>query len=950
MLRVPGGFFDINWRNIVGKRAGYSDLLWKRDAAFRLYGHLPHLEMLEKITGYLSEQDYINLAAMFNLYWIDPEYIKADPELTKLWDRLDYSREDIGLAIRKQRKIMGKIFEIYRKLQDRGQIEITASPYSHPMLSLLASFGWEDDARDHIRKGIELYERFFVAKPLGMWPPELAVNEASLRLMAEEGIIWTCADMNILQLAGIDIDDPRNLHIPYEVDLGNGKSIYVFFRDTPLSNQVSFAYSGWETERAVEDFVKRLLEVQKHNFDGKMTFTIALDGENPWEWYPNNANDFLHALYTELTELQKNGLIRTITPREYLRIFTVDRVLPKTEQETLDLKDIDISDIKKYEDLPRTRKLQAIPEGTWSGLALGHMIWIGDKQEDVAWMWLKAARDTFMEFMKTHPEPEHRPMIKSAREALYLAQTSCWWFWYSWEMGSPVTFDPLFKANLINIYQRLGEGVPAYLQAAFFPDGEPHSLMPVDPPADRMSASIDGRPEPGEWDNSALITVDGEWIKEVQVGYNFENLYIRVNPTVDLKGYFGENLFIGVYLSNPRISYSPFNIEYNTAVRFQPSLNKGTAGFALYSELGVWFDKFSATTQSFTLSIANGIEGWNELKSLQTIAIDEILELSVPFDDLGLEGGDQIYLTITAAHEWSLIDLTSRLDAPFAFSVPSVPREIELEETVFEMDDPEGDDHGPGTYVYALNKVFVSGHLDLLRFQVGKIGEDAVFVFTFKTLGGNPWRGPNGFSMQHIHVYIDSDRVAGSGKTDTFGLNLKVSPASAWEYALKIGPGWEEPGTFFSPEFPGGRAGLMRIEVEGETTIIVKILLDVVEPTEKWAYTVAVAPFDGFGPDAIRPFGVEAEEWTVGGADPRAVIAGVVPRVFDILVPEGMKQEDVLEGYDAEKRIFATLYAVGVPHVAAPALGWETISAAVAFVIVIVIGIVVALWKFKRLK
>lgn len=941
MFAVPGGFFDINWANIVTKRPRYNEILFKRNVAFELFGDLPQQEMMEKVTGYLAEQDYIDLAAQFNLYWIDPEFIKADLELAPLWNKISYSRENIQLIIRKQREIMENVIGIHKSLQEQEQIEVTASPYAHPMLSLLTSFGWEDDAQAHVGKGIELYERFFGTEPLGMWPSEQAVNEASLRIMAEEGILWTTTDMNILQQAGVDISAPGNLYKPYKVDLGNSELINVFFRDSHLSNQIGFAYKDRGAEEAVDDFVGYLLETQEHNVGGDMVVTIALDGENPWEGYPNNGNDFLNALYARLTELQDSGLIRTVTPGEYLDRFVVEEVVPETEQEILHLQDVDISGIERYEDLPRVRVSQAIPEGTWSGLALGHAIWVGDKQEDVAWMWLKVARDTLMEFIVAHPEPEYRPVIEEAKDALYIAQTSCWWFWYGWDAGSPATFDPLFKANLINIYQKLGEEVPAYLKASFFPDGEPSSLMLIDPPADLMLAKVDGIPEPGEWDNSALIAVDGEWIGGVQVGYNFENLFIRVNPGVDLKEHFGENLFIGVYLSSPRTGYSPFDIGYNTTTRYQVSVDNGGAGFALYSELGLWFDGLSATAQNFALSVANGSEGWSELKSLETIAINEILELSVPFDELGLEGGDETYLAVTAAYNGSLIDLTSRLDAPFAFSVPSVPEEIEFDETVFEMDDPEGDDYGSGTYVYALNEVFVPGHLDLLRFQVGRIGEDAVLVFTFKTLGGNPWRGANGFSMQYVHVYVDSDRVLGSGRTDTFGLNLEVDSASAWEYALKIGPGFEAPGTIFSPEFPEGKLGVMQIEVE-ETTIIARIPADVMDLEENWVYVVAVAPFDGYGPNSIRPFGVEADDWTVGGADPEAVIASVAPRVFDILVPEGMTQEEVLKGYDAEKGTFAIVYAVGATP-PAPVSEWPTILVIVGVIAIVCIG--VALWR-----
>jgi len=266
-------------------------------------------------------------------------------------------------------------------------------------------------------------------------------------------------------------------------------------------------------------------------------------------------------------------------------------------------------------------------------------------------------------------------------------------------------------------------------------------------------------------------------------------------------------------------------------------------------------------------------------------------------------------------------------------------------EVVFEVTDPERDDKGPGTYVYPKADVFAPGIFDLLRFKVSKIAESATFEFEFKALGPpdtpNPWGSKTGFSFQFIHVYVDT---APGGRTDTFGPNVEISPADAWEIALTIGPFWDsepEANMIYLKEIK--HALKMKISADPATiTIKAEAPIELVgEPTKDWRYVVMVGSWDM---GRFRSIGVAAEEWTGGGADSDAVIAGVAPLIYDIIVPEGENQYAILKGYDAKAGTLAQVLAVP----AAPPVFPAVMVAIVAIVIIIAIIGGILLWRKKK--
>src|SRR3989338_3084437 len=194
----------------------------------------------------------------------------------------------------------------YRELEQHGIIELTTSPYYHPILPLLCDshlaresmpnielpkkrFHSPEDAREQIRRGIMLFQDTFGKRPKGMWPPEGSVSEVLIPIVAEEGINWIATDEEILahslkKTIRRDVHgnclDPETLYKPYNMTV-DGKKISIIFRDHTLSDLIGFVYAPWDAEKAANDFINRLMKIYSSlgNPEGYLV-SIILDGEN----------------------------------------------------------------------------------------------------------------------------------------------------------------------------------------------------------------------------------------------------------------------------------------------------------------------------------------------------------------------------------------------------------------------------------------------------------------------------------------------------------------------------------------------------------------------------------------------------------------------------------------------------------------------------------------------
>ncbi len=423
----------------------------------RFFG-LNHERMLEPHEAYRelhrragepwSEQDFRDLQVWFHLAWIDPSYRGEEPIKSLLRKGRGFTESeklellDWGIAC------AGAVANDYRRHAATGQIELITSAYHHPILPLLIdsdsprenapsmalpspAFRAPEDAAEQVRRARASHERRFGSVPRGTWPPEGAVNDAALTLLARAGFGWAASDEAVLSAALTSRDGelrnwPAALHRPYRVETGAGP-IALVFRDRTLSDLIGFTYARWDPAHAADDFIRRVMEARQSAPEGPAPLvTVLLDGENCWETYPEDGHPFLSALYERL---QSDGEIEAVTVSEALA------------------------------NTPPTERLQHVPVGSWIRADLG--IWVGNAEKNRAWEELGAARRAVAETLPTNPEA-----AKGAIEELYAAEASDWFWWYGDDHPSAhrAEFDRLFRGRLIRAYKVLDLDAPATLQ------------------------------------------------------------------------------------------------------------------------------------------------------------------------------------------------------------------------------------------------------------------------------------------------------------------------------------------------------------------------------------------------------------------------------------------------------------------------------------------------------
>jgi len=904
MLQAPGGFFDhtIPWNGEpVTDRNGnpirkfwkrYTELKDKMMAAKAKYSNLPLEEQKVAVTNEFTEGDYIDLAVLFNLAWIDYGYIMSNPKLKALYDKVDeggYTRDDVKTVLDAQLWLLNHTFEEHEKINlllGNGNVEVTVVPYAHPIGPILNDFGWEDDFDGQVKKAHELYKEYLgngSAVPVGGWAAESALNDKTLEILAENGWTWVMTDQLVLGRLGIE-GTVENYYKPWVAEF-NGKKIYLFPRDHALSDRVGFTYAGMNQYQAVDDFVNELLKIQKQNYDGSLVYVITLDGENPWEHYPYDGQLFLTELYKRLTELQKQGLIRTVTPSEYIKLYgdKANRLTPKM-MERLDLTGDNVQALLRAQSLGELYDMVGVkeemqwPESSWIDGTLS--TWIGEPQENYGWYWLYLARKTLMEKRDGMSQEDW----EKAYEYLLRAEASDWFWWYGSDQnsGQDYTFDRYLKTYLYEIYRLAGAEPPGYLFGNYFPDGEPY-----------VTRALDGLKE-GEMKNYSSMSPLAEG---VSVYFDGDGIHFIV------KGNLSE-FEVSIWEKGERVG--------NTFTLLQERPGELRYSMFPFSADSVGLPITKHVVYRNGKAEVYGATDYEKGERLGELTVKDVeggKEVTLPFDYL--ENPSDFYFAVSTVKEGKLEVITT----PIELKLPTQVRGTVLAD----ITDPEGDDHGPGTYTYPTDKVFKPGVFDLLRFRMLEQTDGYVMEFYFKDLGGNPWNAPNGFSLQIIEVYLDFKDGGNSSAIKMFpdgpGSNVNLDPDHPWDVAFRIA-GWDYGNLIV---LPNGTVyqGEMQISADpARNAIVVKVpkrYINISDDRDVWGVVISGSQ-DGYGPDKWRPVAVEAEQWKVGGADPEAVINNVAPRVMDELVPPGFKptQEEQLSSYDAKSGKLATVKAIPI--------------------------------------
>lgn len=534
----------------------------------------------EERTGIFNSQDYIDAVTLFNLLWIDPISIASDEFLSglKLKDKKFTEGEKEKLTKEKIPRLIRKIIPAVSELANSGQVEISASPYYHPILPLLcntdiASFNEKinlpsipfrnpDDANYQIKSALDYFKKKLNYDIKGMWPSEGSVSENAAGLILNNDIAWIATDEEILaNSAGISLSNPSErklLYRPYAIKRGD-KFLYVFFRDKFISDSIGFKYANYPADLAAKDLINNLnniaVSLQDYNKNNIPAITIALDGENAWEYYKNNGYDFFNYLYEGLSA---STLLKTVTFSEHISAIeksALESGLPDGgnfqgesigDNFTSEIKFPDIKWNMPSEELDYS-KIYNIPNiypGSW--INHNFRIWIGDKEDNKSWDILSKTREYLAgkiadNIKTTKPDVKEGfrvPDLNAAWNQLYISEGSDFNWWYGEDRTSGIDekYDELYRMQLINVYKFLGEEPPDEYYIPIIE--EKKTVKPNMELVSFVFPKIDGIVDDYfEWLGSAVyfpsllsgkaMAHTGRFIRKLHYGFDDNNFYIR---------------------------------------------------------------------------------------------------------------------------------------------------------------------------------------------------------------------------------------------------------------------------------------------------------------------------------------------------------------------------------------------------------------------------------------
>jgi len=456
-------FFSAGEARMIGSLPAFTELLRRRHQARKVRG--PSQAWKEFSAG-----DYRDLQALFDLAWFGFKAREDFPEVRALRGQgRGFTREDIRRIHEVEREILARLVPLYRRAAASGRMEISASPYAHPILPLLCDtqsarealpdlplpprFHAPEDAEAQVIEGLDLIEREIGIRPRGMWPSEGSVSREAAEILARCGVGWAASDEQVLTAS--EREGPADPSMPW--NLRDAPHLDLVFRDHDLSDRVGFTYSWMSAGEAVADFLATLHRRCEGRGDDPGLVLVALDGENPWENYADAGADFLRTLYGALVG----------NPRVNCR--------PVGEA---------------IEACPRRGVLKRLRAGSWIRADFG--IWIGGPEKNRAWGLLGQVRSEIAPALADPSIPE--AWREAARASLRAAEGSDWFWWLDGQFHSTYRheFDRIFRGHLRQAYEALGKGAPEILDQPIPAMAAPESETVVLEPPVWLTPRIDG--------------------------------------------------------------------------------------------------------------------------------------------------------------------------------------------------------------------------------------------------------------------------------------------------------------------------------------------------------------------------------------------------------------------------------------------------------------------------
>ncbi len=454
---------DVEQRIVLMKaclRINYDKVI-KRFPQYQLLADMAKRLMEQPTELYYSDAQFIaDLVTWYHLAWLGETIRRTDARVQRLLKKGKgftlHDRDELMEIIGEQ---LSGVLSRYRLLAEKDQIELSFTPYAHPIMPLLLDInsaheampdaplpatvhypGGEERVRWHIRKGLDVFERFFGFRPKGCWPSEGSVCNDTLAILAQEGLRWAASGENVMcnSLARVETSpqwrDQPCAHRPY---LTANDTMNCFFRDDGLSDLIGFNYSGWHADDAVADFIHHLENIKNACEENDDTVvSVVLDGENAWEYYPENAYYFLSTLYQRLSS---HPNIEMTTFNDCLDTITPKASLPK------------------------------VVAGSWVYGTFS--TWIGERDKNLGWDMLIEVKQVYDRALAGGRFSAEE--LSALERQLGVCEGSDWFWWFGdYNPGDAVSdFEQLYRLQLTTLYHMLKEAPPDYLLHSFTQGG-----------------------------------------------------------------------------------------------------------------------------------------------------------------------------------------------------------------------------------------------------------------------------------------------------------------------------------------------------------------------------------------------------------------------------------------------------------------------------------------------
>lgn len=524
-------FFMVNWETCVRPLPRYWQLLHKRGR------NIAGLD-LHDLSRAFSVQELRDLQVLFNLAWMGFAARERYDAVRELVEKgRGFTEGDKVALVEAQRAIVASIEPLWKKLQDDGTVELSATAYYHPILPLLCDtesarvampgvrlpprIRAVDDAKEQVRRGREKFARVFGKPPEGMWPAEGSVSPEALAVFAGQDVKWVASDEEVLlRSLPVGTDRLSALYRPWRVRAGE-RDIAMVFRDRGLSDLIGFTYPRSHPKDAVNDLLGHLSRIADaaHRPGADLPLvSIILDGENPWEGYPDSGKHFLEELFGRLARRDRD--IRPVAVGDGVKRLPAD-----------------------------SRRIERIHSGSW--IEASYRIWMGHPEDVAAWTLVHDARRALEE---AREEGAPAADLERAREHLLAAEASDWFWWYGDDFASDTEaeFDALFRGHVQAVFRILGKRPPASAFSPISAGALRVEEIAVEHPLGFVRPRIDGQvgswiewqgagrylPQRGRGGAMYQAATRSEFAA-LYFGFDLDHLYLRLDPAADPEGIAG---------------------------------------------------------------------------------------------------------------------------------------------------------------------------------------------------------------------------------------------------------------------------------------------------------------------------------------------------------------------------------------------------------------------------